>query len=79
MSITYTSASGVDIERIARKIETIAEGERIGHIVMACMVIALTFQHPDIEIDDLIEGVKGATEWITCFLGPLDGGKDMYN
>jgi len=67
MSLTYTSASGVDIERIVKRIEKAVEEERMEHVVISCAVVAILRRYPDIDEDSLLECVKGVTEWISCY------------
>lgn len=67
-SIRYTKVSGVDVERIISKIEPHIEGEQRSHIMMACLIVAIGMLKPDITLDKLVEGVKGASEWISLFV-----------
>jgi hypothetical protein len=65
--ITYTQASGADIEKIVARISTVIKGEPINHVGMACLSIAVMLQDPNITPEKLVQAVKGASEWIACF------------
>lgn len=69
--ITYTTASGSDIERIMDKIEDALEGEATSHIMISCLALALIYQYPNISVEQLEEGVRGASEWISMFISDI--------
>ena len=70
--ITYTKASGADIDRILTLMESVLSGQDEQHIVMACLALALMIQIPNIKLEQITAGVKGASEWITLFASELE-------
>lgn len=78
-TIKYTQVSGIDIKRIIDKIEPVINNEEHSHVMMACLVITIGMLKPDITLDQLIEGVKGASEWISLFVAELPGEETSIN
>lgn len=71
-TITYTKASGVELERIIGIMEHALINENPSHVTMACLAVAIMLQSPDISAKQLVEGVKGASEWIALFVSSVD-------
>lgn len=71
-NITYTKASGAELERLINAMERVLVGEREQHIVMACLALVISLQVPDITSEQLAKGVKGASEWIALFGSSLN-------
>lgn len=70
MSITYIKADGSDIKRLVDKIENVIDGEHITHVSIACLVVAILAQRPDIDPDEMQETVKGVSEYMAACLSP---------
>lgn len=68
---TYDKATGQEIERILIKIIPAIEGEKRLHVLMTCLTIAVTLGAPNIGVKELQDGVKGASEWIACYIASL--------
>lgn len=68
MSIQYIKASGEDIGRIVGRIETAIEGEKNSHVSIACIVVALLAQRPDLEPEELQTIVKNTSEYMAASL-----------
>lgn len=66
--LQYTKAAGIDLIRVVRLIDNAVDGEPTSHVSMACLAIAITCQSNDVEPQVLADGIKGASEWIACYL-----------
>lgn len=71
-SITYSTASGSDVGRIVEKIENSLVGEPQDLVRMACLALAIYYSNPNIDSVKIVEGVRGASEWIALFLSDID-------
>jgi hypothetical protein len=75
MPINYIKADGGAIEAIVDQIEDVLEGLPTSHVTVACLVVAILSQMPDIGADKLQELVKGASEYIAvCLLDESKSG-----
>lgn len=72
MSITYIKVGGSDVQRIVDKIEDVIEHEDNTHVSIACIVLAIVAQEPDIEPEQLVEAVKGVSEYLAAYLSPVE-------
>lgn len=67
--ITNTKVSGYDLERIVSRIEEAVRGEDTAKTAIACSIVTIFSQKPDINPAELQAAVKGISEWLTAFLG----------
>lgn len=68
MSIQYIKASGKEIVEITDRIEHAVNGYPSAHVSMACIIIAVMAQKPDVAPETLQDCVKGVSEWIAACL-----------
>ena len=66
--ITYAKINGGDIQRLVDKIEDTVEGEHRLHVSLACLIVAIMAQKPDIDSEELQETVKVASEYLAASL-----------
>jgi hypothetical protein len=77
MSLIHTSTE--DVHRIIYKIEQAVDDEDDDDIMVACLSMALFYQFPHISISQLVEGVRGVSEWMVAFADSLDTPKSKEN
>lgn len=70
--ITKQDVPGPEIARIVNAMQEVFGDEDRTAMMMACLSMALILQHEDISMDDLKDGVLGASEWIALFLTSLE-------
>ncbi len=68
MGITYIKATGEDIGRIVGRIENVIDGERVTNISIACIVVAIQVQKPNISQEELVAAVKNVSEFMAANL-----------
>lgn len=68
MSVNYIKATPEDIKRIVDRIETVIEGEQNTNVAIACVVVAVLSQKPDIPPNDLPVVVKDVSEFLAAYL-----------
>lgn len=66
--LSYVTTSGADIEKLVNKIERVIDGELNTNVSLACIVVAIFAQQPDIAPEKLQEVVKGMSEWLAAYL-----------
>jgi len=66
--IRQTHATGAEIEAIMDALEPVIVSVPRTHAMMALLSWSLILQNPDIETDALVEGVKGASQWIVLYV-----------
>lgn len=75
-------ASGPEIQRIVEGMEPFLMQFSRDQVLIACLSIAILIQDPDIAVENLQAGVKGASEWMCLYLSSLGEGtipKEMLN
>lgn len=70
-------ASGKEIMRVFRKIEAACMGESELYAMAACQMAVFIIQKPNINSEQLSDGVKGASEWVAMFLAGILDTKDV--
>ena len=73
-SILYTKSSGMKVTAAVEAILPALADHSPPDVVIACLVIAIILQAPDIEPSKLIEGVKDISEHIALYLTKDDIG-----
>lgn len=68
MPITYIKATGEQLEKLVSRIEEVVEGEQTSHIALACLIMAIYSQKPDIDVVKLQQVVKGVSEYMATTL-----------
>lgn len=66
MSLTYIKATGEQIEEIVDQIEDVIEGYPTSHVSIACLVVAILAQKPDLDPDKLQHVIKSVSEVIAA-------------
>lgn len=66
--LTYSKVSGADVIRAMQAIEKALLNETEQVAMMACFAEAICIASPEIDQEDLKEGVKAASEWLAMFL-----------
>ena len=77
--LAYSSTSTDDIERIMNLVRPVLLGEDSQAVMSSCLAIATLMQDPTVTLEQLCESVKGASEWIACYLSGLNQPKGMVN
>lgn len=82
--ITTTTVSNDDVFKIVQKLEGLIAEEQPAHVIIACLSVALILQHPEINLDQLGEGVHGMSQWTALFIDGLqhpveEGQKELMN
>ena len=77
--ITYSQATGKDIESIVSAMESCLIGRNSSHITMACLAVALIIQEPNLAPQQLADGIRGASEWIAMYVGSLNESETKPN
>lgn len=68
MPINYVQASGADVAEVVNVIEDAVEGYANLHVSVACLVVAILAQNPDVEANKLQKMVKGLSEYMAANL-----------
>jgi hypothetical protein len=69
-TLEYFNVSGSDVYRLLTKIEQALDSEEVNvnTAVVTMLAGALLVQQPDLSGEQVVEGVKGLSEWISMFL-----------
>ena len=79
-AITYTRVTGKRIEEVISDIEPSLRGKDSNEILMACLSIAVMLQGSEaLTLTQLVDGVKGASEWIALYHSSLDQPAEKVN
>lgn len=62
-----------EIQDTIEAMVTAVDGQDIRKVMTACLVITLVSMYPGIKVDQLTEGVKGASEWISLYIASING------
>lgn len=68
MSVSYVKAAPAEISRIVNRIEDVIDGEQNVNVSIACVVVAIMAQKPDIDPEILPQIVKDVSEYLTAYL-----------
>ncbi len=72
MSVTYFKATPAEIGRIVDRIESAIEGEQATNVSIACIVVAILAQKPDIDNELLPAIVRDLSEYLAAYLTPTE-------
>jgi hypothetical protein len=75
----YIEAKGEEILKITAMMSDVVMGERADHVIMACLAMVISIQNPTITVEGLVEGVRGASEWIDFYLTSLKDKPETIN
>lgn len=67
--ITNHKINGADVAKLVSQIEEIVKGQDIARTAVACTIVTVFSQKPNISPEDLRTAVQGISEWLTAFLG----------
>lgn len=67
-TIQYTQATSQDVLEVLNAIEPAVEGRATGVVNMACLALVLFNLKPSITLDEMVEGVKAASEWMGLYV-----------
>lgn len=71
MNEGYVKVNSDELQELVDRIEDAVDGEQPVHISIACLIVAIYAQKPDVAPDKLKEIVKGMSEWMAvCFNAP---------
>lgn len=70
--IIYTKTKWSDVHRTMTRIMTAVDGEPDSTVVMACIALAVASQVENYTVEQLRDGIKGASEWIALYASSLD-------
>lgn len=78
MSVSVAHASEDEVDEVIGAVEDVISGRNPAHCVMAFLALAIILQKPQASREEVIDGVKGASEWIALYLSQVDEneGKD---
>ena len=68
MAISYIRASGKDIAELVESIDKAVDGHPSSHVSIACIVVAVMAQKPNITKEVLQDAVKGVSDWLSLHL-----------
>ena len=71
-TMRYTQVSGKEIDRVIGMMEEVLTGEDSQVVMMACLASAIIIQIPHITQEQLISGVKAASEWVALLKSSID-------
>jgi len=77
--LTYTTVKNHEVDLILDKFEQILVGEKLDHVVTACLAVAVASGKPGITAPQLAEGVRGASEWIYAYLDSISAPTTSVN
>ena len=69
--INYTVVDGKDAAYILDLMKPVIVGQPCDHVQIACLSIVVSMHIPNITPDQLMEGVKGVSEWIYTYADSL--------
>lgn len=79
MPITYAHATAAQVSKLCERVFNVLEGENPNQVNIACLTIAMLIQVPEITPENLVEGVKGASEWIALYGDTLRNPTELKN
>jgi hypothetical protein len=68
MSLSFLRASGKEVANLIENIKEVIEGEPVVNVHVACLVLALIAQKPDMTPEELQSVVKECSAWIVTRL-----------
>lgn len=71
-AIKYASTSIEELQKVLVKLDNTLNEENEDVAGMACIAYSILLQAPDIKLEKLIEGVKGASEWLALYCSDYD-------
>jgi len=67
-TIVHTTATGAEIYTIIEAVEPVLVGQKIDHVIMAMLAIAIAGMKPSITEEALAEAINKTSEWISLYL-----------
>jgi hypothetical protein len=74
---TDEHVDGAEARRLHRQFEDVAMGENKILVMIASLMLVFTIQYPEIDADELNDGIHGASEWIAFYLSGLKQQKGL--
>ena len=74
-----THATGEELFKVWAAVEPALEGFPVNVVIPALLAICFTAQRPDIDDEQLRQGVKGASAWIAMHLSEEVGVKEVMH
>ena len=68
---TDEHVEGAEARRLHKQFEDVAMGENKILVMIASLMMVFTVQYPEIDSEELNEGIHGASEWIAWYLAGL--------
>lgn len=73
--IFKAEVSGEDVQKVLERIEPLVVDIPKTHVMLACLGLAFMLQDPDMSVEELHDGVLGASQWICLYLHRLEENK----
>lgn len=70
--MAVSHANSDEVELVMDAIEPVIDGMNPAHCVMAFLALAIILQKPHASREEVVSGVKGASEWIALYLSAVD-------
>lgn len=70
--IIYTKTKWSDVQRVMETIVNAVEGEEDSAVIMGCLALAVSSQLENYNLQQVKDGIKGASEWIALYASSLD-------
>ncbi len=68
MRLSYLKIRGIDVSELVDRIENAVDGEPNSHVSIACLAVAIVAQKPDIPVEELVELIRGTSEYLAAHL-----------
>ena len=66
--IETVTATGEEIHAIVSALEPVLQNVKTGHAIIACLEIVFVAMNPSLTADELHEGVRSCSEWISLYM-----------
>lgn len=70
--IVYTKTKWTEVHRVMKRMLAAFEDEDDSTMMMACLAFAIVGQCETYTLEQLKDGIKGASEWIALYASSLD-------
>lgn len=77
--LVQSQATGSDVYKLIDELAPVLDGKSRALIILACLSISLIVQDPDIEPQNLQNGVHETSQFIALYLSNLREGKQVLN
>lgn len=66
--MSYSTIKETKLQEMMQKVSDGLEGQQTTDVIAGCIAVALIANYPHLTLDQIMDGIKGASEWISAYV-----------